>query len=110
MPGEKRFIIISTIPGLKDEEDPWGHGSCVTSKVAGPKFGVAKKANIVMVKMPLFLKVGNLLDCLTKISDDVFVHELGGKAVINLSAGCKYINFSIGELVLTLTLGNIKFF
>jgi hypothetical protein len=103
MAGDKRFIF--TRAG-QVASDPDGHGSCVASKVAGPRFGVAKNANVVMVMLPGDMRSGDILTALFQIRVDVISRGLQGKAVVNMSFGCKYINPCIGELDLTST----KFF
>src|SRR5450432_4652840 len=110
MPGKKLFHSIRPIPGIENENDPDGHGSCVASKVAGPEFGVAKNANIVMIKLPRKMLLGEILSTLTWIDADVTARNLRGKAVLNLSIGCKYINPSIGEPDLTSTRGPASLF
>ena len=49
MQGAIRWLYLPGEPEIK--RDDFGHGSCVTSKVTGPTFGVAKSANIVVVKI-----------------------------------------------------------
>jgi hypothetical protein len=49
MRGSIRWLYLPGKPRI--EGDNIGHGSCVASKVAGPTFGVAKSANIVMVRV-----------------------------------------------------------
>ncbi|KAI9756054.1 MAG: deoxyhypusine hydroxylase [Chaenotheca gracillima] len=51
-----RWIFVEGYPRsafLEDSKtDQTGHGSCVLSKAAGNEFGVAKRANTVIVKVP----------------------------------------------------------
>lgn len=83
MPGNSSFIYT---PGSRENEfDPMGHGSCVASKAAGPRYGTAKNANIVAVKLPTNLAYSSILAGLIDISNDVFAKGLAGKAVINMS-------------------------
>lgn len=60
-----------------------GHGSCAASKVNGPKYGIAKQVNLVIVKAG----VGGdeTLDALDKILEDVREKKLKGRAVVNFS-------------------------
>jgi len=51
MRGSIRWLYPSGEPQI--ESDDVGHGTCVASKVASPTFGVAKSANIVVVRMQL---------------------------------------------------------
>jgi hypothetical protein len=52
MPGSKRWIVPGYDPHAHGHNDPYGHGSCVLSMVSAPKYGTAKRADIVRVKMP----------------------------------------------------------
>ncbi|KAG8161763.1 hypothetical protein KVR01_008750 [Diaporthe batatas] len=60
-----------------------GHGSCAGSKVNGPKYGVAKQANLVVVKASI--NTDETLDGLNKILADVREKKLQGKAIVNFS-------------------------
>jgi len=51
MRGSIRWLYPSGEPQI--ESDDVGHGTCVASKVVSPTFGVAKSANIVVVRMQL---------------------------------------------------------
>jgi hypothetical protein len=99
MPGRLRWIFV----GDRDETeaDDMDHGSCVLSKAVSPRFGTAKDANVVIVKMPFIAIAGgpgtkkmleelDFLEALIKIRKDVRDNDLRGKAVLNLSWGCKY--------------------
>lgn len=66
-----------------------GHGSCAGSKVNGPKYGVAKQANLVVVKASI--NIDETLDALNKIVEDVREKKLQGKAVVNFSRSSKCI-------------------
>ena len=52
MQGSLRWLFPPNEPQNHDDADENGHGTCVASKVAGPTFGVAKRANLVIVKLP----------------------------------------------------------
>ncbi|WQF83596.1 Putative peptidase S8/S53 domain, peptidase S8, subtilisin, Ser-active [Colletotrichum destructivum] len=68
---------------VEEDADPGGHGSCAGSKVNGPKYGVAKKTNLVVVKAGD--SSVDTLDGLNKILEDVRSKKLQGKAIVNFS-------------------------
>lgn len=84
------------------------HGSCVSSKACGAKYGVAKKSNLVVVKWPLEkgaapgkrgLVESALLDGMNKIIKDVIAHPptafgRPSNAVVNLSFTGRYSNLA----------------
>jgi hypothetical protein len=99
MPGSVRWLFADTF--IRQESDTFNHGTCVLSKVVSPMFGTAKKADVVIVKMEQFRPRGweetevafrelNLLKGLAKILQDVRIRRFQGKAVLNISYGCKY--------------------
>jgi len=49
MLGSIRWLYLPGEPRVK--RDDFGHGSCVASKITGPTFGVAKSANIVVMRI-----------------------------------------------------------
>lgn len=65
-----------------------GHGSCAGSKVNGPKYGIAKQANLVVVKASS--NSDETLDCMNKILQDVRSNKLQGKAIVNFSRSRTY--------------------
>lgn len=69
--------------------DPKDHGSCIASKAAGPKYGAAKNANVVMIPLSENRKVTDmvpaLIKALTAVEEDVIKKGLKGKAVVNMS-------------------------
>ena len=71
----------SLLPGSESDEDD--HGSCVLAKAAGPTLGVARNADIVIVKSTL--RTSRMLDAFYKIRNDVEKKGKKGKAVINFS-------------------------
>lgn len=80
----------TTITGGRGSDTDWlGHGSCVAAKVAGPTYGVAKKASVVMVKAGILSLVFSsyLLKATALIIEDVKSKGLQGKAVVNVSWG-----------------------
>ncbi|KAI8281136.1 hypothetical protein K4K60_004413 [Colletotrichum sp. SAR11_57] len=68
---------------VEEDLDPDGHGTCAGSKINGPKFGVAKNVNLVVVKAGF--KGSDTDDALDKIVDDVRERKLQGKAIVNIS-------------------------
>ncbi|KAJ0338233.1 hypothetical protein COL154_013344 [Colletotrichum chrysophilum] len=68
---------------VEEDLDPDGHGTCAGSKINGPKFGVAKNVNLVVVKAGI--KGSDTDDALDKIVDDVRERKLQGKAIVNIS-------------------------
>ncbi|KAI9756789.1 MAG: hypothetical protein M4579_003706 [Chaenotheca gracillima] len=81
MRGTQRWLYVRGIPGAdylpNARTDSTGHGSCVLSKAAGGKWGVAKRADVVIVRFPQHrngrtpLHISNLLSALNLILDDV---------------------------------------
>lgn len=78
------------------EDDPFGHGSCVISKISGFQFGIAKLATIVAVKLQydtspngLVVKVkdSSILESLSLVATDIEDRKLQGMAVLNLNWG-----------------------
>lgn len=65
----KRWIYASGVPKAEPETDVEGHGTCVASKVAGIKYGVAKKASLIMVKIAKVCH--SLLEALVRILNDL---------------------------------------
>jgi len=100
MPGKLRWIFTNDFDTR--EIDEANHGTCVLSKAVSPMFGTAKNPDIVIVRMASIKTLGadehmrrmiferEFLAGLVKILDDVKSRKLQGKAVVNLSLGCKY--------------------
>lgn len=98
MPGKKDWLYVPTswddyarpINNVPSDYDTSGHGTCVLSKAAGAKFGVAKNANIVIVKLPQTLYDGGigdvsyLLDGLNIAAKDIVQKKLT-RVVLNLA-------------------------
>lgn len=106
--GSRRWIWVDS-RGRRYGERPWneidkygdtnGHGTGVISKMVSPTYGVAKAADLVVVRFPERLQphpttgstvsstTGNVIEGLLKISEDIRVYRLFGKAVINISFG-----------------------
>ncbi|WQF79046.1 Putative peptidase S8/S53 domain-containing protein [Colletotrichum destructivum] len=89
MTGSKDFMYVAS--AVQEETDSRNHGSCVASKATGLKYGTAKEANIVMVKLPEEWTLSAITKALVMISNDVTQKGIRGKAVINMSfRNCKY--------------------
>lgn len=84
-----RWIFVGTQAekSVEEDRDSDGHGSCAGSKVNGPKYGVAKKAELVIVKAGD--TSGDTLDGLDQILRDVRDKKLQNKAVVNFSRNSK---------------------
>ena len=97
MAPRSRWIFLG---GRGDQQpaDEYNHGSCVLAQIASPRFGTAKNANVVIVKMPWYGSVEldtsvsefDFLHGLVAILNDVREKNLQGKAVLNISWACKY--------------------
>ncbi|EFQ31682.1 subtilase [Colletotrichum graminicola M1.001] len=86
--GNKRWLFASEDTA---EDDKNGHGSCVQSLVNGPLFGVAKAADIVIVKLGARFTLDNILFGLLLVYQDVIKNKLQGKAVVNMSLGSQLL-------------------
>ncbi|KAK7416354.1 hypothetical protein QQX98_005299 [Neonectria punicea] len=72
------------------DDDENGHGSHVSGTIAGATFGVAKKANLVAVKVLDATGGGSnsgVLQGMQFVIDDVEAKGITGKAVMNMSLG-----------------------
>ncbi|OBR11253.1 Alkaline proteinase [Colletotrichum higginsianum IMI 349063] len=83
MTGSKDFMYVDG--AVQEETDYRNHGSCIASKATGLKYGTAKEANIVMVKLPEEWSLLAITKALVMISNDVTQKGIRGKAVINMS-------------------------
>ena len=84
MKGSIRWLYLPDEP--KIENDEVGHGTCVASKVSGPIFGVAKSADIVLVKIyPVHgsIHVSRYIAAWGVIAKDIALKNLQGKAVVS---------------------------
>ncbi|KAJ0316333.1 hypothetical protein Brms1b_005544 [Colletotrichum noveboracense] len=79
----KNSVSTQAENSVEEDRDSDGHGSCAGSKVNGPKYGVAKKAELVIVKAGD--TSGDTLDGLDQILRDVRDKKLQNKAVVNFS-------------------------
>ena len=88
MPGSKQWLFADPIDNRKYDADLEGHGSCVLSKAAGAKWGVAKGANIVMVKLPaVVFDTMILLNSLNIVLQEVL--KSGRKKNVLIMSWCK---------------------
>jgi len=73
------------------DDDRVGHGTCVLSKATGVRFGIAKKADVKLVRFLGHTAAGSgqfgLLEAFARVRQDVLDNTLQGKAIINLSHG-----------------------
>jgi subtilisin family serine protease len=65
-----------------DEDDVTGHGTCVASKIIGPTFGVAKNADLVLVKLDGNLHVSRVIAAWGVVAADIDSGNRMGKAVV----------------------------
>ena len=84
MQGSIRWLYLPGEPKIKNDE--FGHGTCVASKVSSPTFGVAKSADLVLVKIyPIDGKihVSRYIAALGVVADDIASKNMRGKAVVS---------------------------
>lgn len=80
----KGWLYAEDSEAGQSDYHPNGHGTCVTSKIAGGLVGVDKFANIIMVKTMGW--VSSVLDALSKIILDIQRRGVPkGRIVINIS-------------------------
>ncbi|KAH8173792.1 subtilase family protein [Sarocladium implicatum] len=90
-------------------EDVNGHGSHVAGTIAGATFGVAKKADIVGVKVLGGDGGGStsgVIDGMNFVGQQVQAKNQGGKAVLNMSLGGQASN-AMNQMISALTALNI---
>ena len=83
MYGNIRWLYLQDEPHIESDEN--GHGTCVTSKIVGPTFGVAKSANIVVVKLAQIagrINVSRVIAAWGTVAGDVASENLQGRAVV----------------------------
>lgn len=92
-PPKKQRFWRKHSPQPQTESDSTGHGSCVTSKVSGFLYGIAKLSSIVVGKIQHIpgttggFAASSILENLSFVAQDVKDKKLQGKAVLNLSFG-----------------------
>ncbi|QMW47068.1 hypothetical protein AFCA_011300 [Aspergillus flavus] len=76
---------------VSNEEDVHGHGTHCAGTIASRAYGVAKKANIVGVKVfgdrTGTAQTSDIIKALEWVVSDVLVKGIGGRAVVNMSLG-----------------------
>ena len=83
MYGNIRWLYLPGEPHIEGDEN--GHGTCVTSKIVGPTFGVAKSANIVVVRLAQIagrINVSRVIAAWGAVAGDVASENLQGRAVV----------------------------
>ena len=83
MPGSIYWLHLPGDPPNRSDED--GHGTCVASKVVGPTYGVAKRANIVVVKINEEgggVSISDYIAAWGVVARDMNGHDLWGRAVV----------------------------
>jgi len=70
-------------------DGPNQHGSCVLTWAVSPKFGVAKRADVVIVKYEARPTLREYMIAIQKVVNDVREKGLQKKAVVNYSSSCK---------------------
>jgi hypothetical protein len=93
MQGNLRWLFPPNEPLNYEDEDENGHGSCTASKVTGPTFGVAKRANLVVVKVPSrTLTMSKWIAGFAVVARDIVSENLDGRAVVCTTlSGEKYL-------------------
>ena len=80
------WIFAEDVPAQKGDMDREGHGTCLSSKIAGKFSGVAKEASLIMAKTSLSL--GSFLDVLGKVVQHMKTRmDTWGWVVVNIAAG-----------------------
>jgi hypothetical protein len=90
MQGSIRWLYPPGKP--KIEGDNTGHGTCIASKVASPTLGVAKSANIVVVRVDSVndrLASSSFIAAWGVVARDITLNGLQGKAVVSSTTSCE---------------------
>ena len=101
MYGSIRWLYLQGEPQIEDDEI--GHGTCVISKVASRTFGVAKSANIVVVKAPPIdgkIAMSRVLETWGVVARDIASKNMQRKVVLSIAMG--------GEKSMSLNLWNLE--
>ena len=86
MPGRLRWLYLPGKPEVEGDDN--GHGTCVASKVASPTFGVAKSANLVVVRVDAIvdqIQTSSAIAAWGVVARDITLKGLQGKAVVSAS-------------------------
>lgn len=81
-----RWLYLPDEPETQGDE--LGHGTCVTSKVAGLTLGVAMSANLVAVKIPLIdgmIHVSRFIAAWGVVARDIDSNDLPGRSVVSVA-------------------------
>ncbi|PON20066.1 protease [Trichoderma gamsii] len=77
--------------GSASDQDVHGHGTHVAGTIASRAYGVAKKANVVAIKVfsdrTGFAQTSDIIKALEWVVSDVNLHGMKGRAVVNMSLG-----------------------
>lgn len=85
------WIYAEDVPAQKGDMDHEGHGTCLSSKIAGQSFGVAKEATLVMAKTNFSL--GSFLDVLGKVVEHMKSRtDVWGWTVVSIAAGWTFMD------------------
>jgi len=90
MLGSIHWLFIPGQPQIRG--DDIGHGTCVTSKVASPTFGVAKSANIVVVRIdPVdgMIPMSHAIAAWAVVARDIASEDMQRRSVVSLSISCE---------------------
>jgi len=103
MLGSIRWLYLPGEPHIEGDL-LGGHGTCVTSKVASSTFGVAKSANIVVVKVsPISgtIQASHYTAAWGVVARDITSRGMQGKAVVITTLSCEQARaLNIGNLEL----------
>jgi len=81
MQGGLRWLFLPNGPQNQGDED--GHGTCVASKVTGQTYGVAKRANLVIVKLPgRTITMSQWIAAFAVVAGDISLRNLEGRSVV----------------------------
>lgn len=86
---------VFTVDATPSDGDPLMHGTCVLSKAVGPTYGVAKKSDVVIVKLPILkdksdptaTSLAGIVEGYRRIVQHVIANNKQGMAVVNNSNG-----------------------
>jgi subtilisin family serine protease len=77
--------------GTSSDEDIYGHGTHCAGTIASRAYGVAKKANVIGVKVfsdaTGFAQTSDIIRALSWVVSDVSDRDIKGHAVVNMSLG-----------------------
>lgn len=107
MPGRKDWIFVPPEEGYHIMENEYndisGHGTCMLSKAAGFLWGVAKSADVVIVKMPVTLdnktstSLSVLIGGLSQIAEDIAARHLWN-SIITIAWSKSTLGYDTGNM------------